>query len=98
MYHVIGTGLITIILYLISYFFSHSLKFYSLQFHRKIWNVILATTFILTALAGIFLALQITYKWNIPVIKTILKWHVELGTGMAFTGIFPFLMAFILFR
>lgn len=90
MYHVIGTGLTTIILYLISYFF-YRLKFYSLQFHRKIWNIILATTFILTALAGIFLALQITYKWDIPVIKTILKWHVELGIGMAFTGFFHFL-------
>jgi spermidine synthase len=90
MYHVIGTGLTTIILYLISYFF-YRFKFYSLQFHRKIWNVILASAFILTALAGIFLALQITYKWNIPAIKSILKWHVELGTGMAFTGFFHFL-------
>jgi spermidine synthase len=90
MYHVIGTGLTIIILYLISYFFYRS-KFYSLQFHRRLWNVILATAFILTALAGIFLALQITYKWNIPVIKTILKWHVEIGTGMAFTGMFHFL-------
>jgi spermidine synthase len=90
MYHVIGTGLTVSILYFISYFFYRS-RFYSLQFHRKLWNVILATTFILTALAGIFLALQITYKWNIPVIKTILRWHVELGTCMAFTGIFHFL-------
>jgi spermidine synthase len=90
MYHVIGTGLTIIILYLISYLFYRS-KFYSLQFHRRFWNVILATAFILTALAGIFLALQVTYKWNIPVIKTILKWHVEIGTGMAFTGIFHFL-------
>jgi len=90
MYHVIGTGLTTVILYFISYFFYRS-KFYSLQFHRKLWNVILATAFILTALAGIFLALQITYKWDIPVIKTVLKWHVEMGIGMAFTGIFHFL-------
>ncbi len=90
MYHVIGTGLTIIILYLISYFFSRS-KIYSLQFHRRLWNVILAAAFVLTVLAGIFLALQTTYKWNIPVIKTILKWHVEIGTGMAFTGIFHFL-------
>jgi spermidine synthase len=90
MYHVIGTGLTATILYLISYFF-YRFKFYSLHLHRKIWNVILATTFVLTALAGIFLALQITYKWDIPVVKTILKWHVEMGTGMAFTGLFHFL-------
>jgi spermidine synthase len=90
MYHVIGTGLTIIVLYLISYFFCRT-KIYSLQFHRKLWNSILASAFILTALAGLFLALQITFKWNIPVIKTILKWHVEIGIGLAVTGIFHFL-------
>lgn len=90
MYHVVGTGVIITILYLISYFFFRN-GFYSLQFHRKIWNIVLALTFILTALAGLFLALQITFKWDIPIIKTILKWHVEVGIGMAVTGVFHFL-------
>jgi spermidine synthase len=89
MYHVIGTGITIIILYLISYFF-YSCKIYSLQFHRKLWNIILAAAFILTALAGLFLALQTNYKWEIPVIKTILKWHVEIGIGLAITGLFHF--------
>ena len=66
---------------------------YSLQFHRKFWNSILALAFLITALAGVFMALQITYKWNIPFVKTILKWHVEFGIGMAFTGIIPFHLA-----
>jgi hypothetical protein len=44
--------------------------------------------FLLTAIAGVFIALQINYKWNVPVIKTITKWHVEFGIGMAITGIF----------
>ncbi len=90
MYHVIGTGLTAIILYLISYFF-YRIGYFSLQFHRKLWNSLLAIAFILTALAGVFLALQINYKWNIPVIKSVLKWHVEFGIGTAFTGIFHFL-------
>jgi spermidine synthase len=47
--------------------------------------------FLVTALAGVFMALQINYKWNIPVIKPVLKWHVEFGIGMAFTGIFHFI-------
>ena len=87
MYHVIGTGVTFIILYLISYFF-YRIGYYSLQFHRKLWNLILATAFILTAFAGIFMALQISYKWNIPFIKSVLKWHVLTGIGMTFTGIF----------
>jgi len=93
MYHVIGTGLTAILLYLLSYFFYRN-NFYSKQIHRKIWNVILATAFTLTALAGVFLALQINFKWNIPVIKTILKWHVEFGTGLAITGFFHLLWHF----
>jgi spermidine synthase len=87
MYHVVSTGIAAIILYLISYFFCVT-GFYSIQDHRKIWNTILAVIFIVAGAAGIFLALQITYKWNIPLIKTILKWHVEFGIALAFTALF----------
>jgi spermidine synthase len=51
----------------------------------------MAAVFVAAALAGLFLALQITYKWEIPFIKTILKWHVETGIAFAFTGIFHLL-------
>src|SRR5664280_1268956 len=87
MYHVISTGFTAILLYLISYFF-YRIGYYSLQLHRKFWNSILVAAFLLTAIAGVFLALQINYKWNIPFIKTVLKWHVEFGIGMAVTGLF----------
>ncbi len=87
MYHVIGTGSTAILLYLISYLF-YKTGYYSIQFHRKFWNSLLASAFLLTALAGVFLALQVNYKWNITFIKTILKWHVEFGIAMAITGFF----------
>jgi hypothetical protein len=90
MYHVIDTGLTIIIFYLISYFFCR-IGFYSQQFHRKLWNSLLAIAFVSTIVAGIFLALQVNYKWNIPSVKTILKWHVEFGIGMAFTGLIHFI-------
>jgi spermidine synthase len=90
MYHVIGTGIAATILYLISYFL-YQAGYYSLKFHRRIWNSILAISFILTAAAGLFLALQVNYKWDIPSIKQILKIHVESGIGMAFTAIFHFI-------
>jgi spermidine synthase len=86
MYHVISTCSITSLLYLISYFF-YRIGYYPLQTHRKLWNTILAFAFLITALAGIFLALQINYKWNIPFIKVLLKWHVEFGIALAVTGI-----------
>ncbi len=90
MYHVIGTGITVTVLYLISFIFYRT-GFYSLTAHRRLWNSILAITFIITALAGLFMALQINFKWNIPEIKSILKWHVETGAGMAITGIFHFI-------
>ncbi len=90
MYHVIGTCLAAIFLYLISYIFYY-IGYYSLQFHRKLWNLILASAFIITAVAGVFMALQINYKWNVPFVKSILKWHVEFGSGLAITGVFHFI-------
>ena len=90
MYHVISTGFTAILLYLISYFL-YRIGYYSLQFHRKLWNLILTVVFFITAIAGVFMALQISYKWNILFVKTILKWHVEFGIGMAFTGVFHFI-------
>jgi spermidine synthase len=86
MYHVISTGLVAISLYLISYFFFR-IGYYPLQTHRKLWNTILASAFLLTAVAGIFLALQINYKWHVPFIKELLKWHVEFGIALAVTGV-----------
>ncbi len=90
MYHVINTGLTALILYLLSLFLYRS-GIYTLDLHRKIWNSLLAVTFSITSLAGLFLALQINYKWDIPFTKTILKWHVETGIGMSLSGLFHLL-------
>jgi len=97
MYNVIGIGTATIGLYFISYILCR-VNIFPRQSHLKLWNFILAATFSLTALAGVFLALQITYKWNIPVIKTILKWHVEMGIGMTVTGFLHFFRHFSYFK
>jgi hypothetical protein len=97
MYHVAGTGLIAILLYLISYIF-YRIGYYSLSFHIKLWNYLLAAAFLITAVAGIFMALQVTYKWNVPFVKAILKWHVESGIGMAATGFFHFIRHYTYFK
>jgi len=89
MYRVQGTLIAVSLLYLISYSF-YRLGFITLAHHRKLWNSILAISFTFTALAGLFMALQINYKWNIPFIKTVLKWHVEIGILLATSGIFHF--------
>jgi len=96
MYHVIGTGSTAILLYLISYLF-YRIGYYPINFHRKLWNSLLAIAFIATVVAGLFMALQVTYKWNVPFVKTVLKWHVEFGIGMAITGIFHLIWHFSYF-
>jgi len=89
MYHVTGTVVTVSLLYTISFIFYRT-GFFPLTFHRKLWNTVLAVTFLFTALVGVFLALQVTFKWDIPIIKTVLKWHVETGVCLALTGIFHF--------
>lgn len=86
MYHVISTGIAIAILYLICNFF-YKAGFISQSDHRKIWNTILVVTFLMTALAGLTLALKITYKWQSPFFTELLKWHVETGIAFSFTGI-----------
>jgi spermidine synthase len=97
MYHVTGTGLTAVLLYILTYLFCR-INYFSLEFHKRLWNTILASAFLVTAAAGVFMALQISYKWDLPFVKTILKWHVEFGIGLAVTGIFHFIWHLSYFR
>jgi spermidine synthase len=97
MYHVAGTAITVTLLYLISFYFYRA-GLFSQVLHRKIWNSVLAATFVFTAFAGIFMALQINFKWDIPFIESLLKWHVETGVALVMTGIFHFLWHWSYFR
>jgi Predicted spermidine synthase with an N-terminal membrane domain len=97
MYHVFGTCLTVSILYFLSFCFYRA-GFYSLSLHRKIWNLVLAITMLFVALTGVFMALQVNYKWNIPFIKQLIKWHVEIGVGSTLICIFHFSWHFTYFR
>ena len=90
MYHVAGTAVTVSLLYIISLFFYRT-GLYSQAVHRTFWNSVLAITFLFTALAGIFMALQINFKWNIPFIKPLLNWHVGTGVVLGMTGLFHLL-------
>ncbi|HPY67834.1 MAG TPA: hypothetical protein PLP03_06700 [Bacteroidales bacterium] len=90
MYHVSGTVITVSLLYLISWIFCKT-GIFTKSIHRKIWNSVLAVVFLFTALAGILIALQINYKWEIRIIGSMLKWHVETGVCLGITGLFHFL-------
>lgn len=86
MYHVLPIGLTTLVIYLFTLSLS-STGFLDKQSHRLFWNWVLLATFLTAGLFGLFMALKITYKWNIPFSGQLLHWHVEIGIAMAFAAI-----------
>jgi spermidine synthase len=49
----------------------------------RIWNSILLITFLITGILGILMAVQTNYKLEWPMVKTLLKWHVDFGFAMS---------------
>jgi len=82
-YHVIPIGLTVLAFYLYTLYLS-STGFTARQSHRRIWNWVLLVVFTMTGLLGLFMALKITYRWDIPFYDQLLNWHVEAGISMTF--------------
>lgn len=59
-----------------------------LAFHRKIWNLILLLTFLVSCLFGFFLVIQLNYDFVLDWFKTVLYWHVQVGIGMTIIAVF----------
>ncbi len=86
-YALIPISILVLFFYTISFLISR-LEIITKTTHRKIWNVLLLITFFITALLGLFLAIKVNYKLEIPAFDNYLKWHVDFGIGMAFIAIF----------
>ena len=85
-YHVLPIGVTILVIYLFSLYLSTA-GFTGRQSHRRFWNWILLGSFLVTALFGLFMALKITYRWDIPFAGKLLHWHVETGISMAFAAV-----------
>ncbi len=82
------------IILLILYFVSLSLSKLSIiktSTHRKIWNVSLLIAFMVTALLGLTLAIQVNYKFKITFLRQLITLHVDFGIGMTMIAVFHFL-------
>jgi spermidine synthase len=84
-YHVLPIGVTILVTYLFSLYLSAS-GFTARHSHRRFWNWMLLLAFIAAALFGLFLALRITYRWEVDFAETLMHWHVEAGITMAFTA------------
>jgi spermidine synthase len=92
-YHLISIGILLTIFYLLS-LLAVRMKLLAVALHRKFWNSLLLIFFFSTALLGLFMALRVNYKWNIPWIDRAMQWHVDTGIALAFVAFFHFLWNF----
>jgi Mg/Co/Ni transporter MgtE len=62
----------------------------TLQAHRRLWNILLAATLIVSGALGIVLAYFIDSKFTISWYHNLLWYHVEFGIAMAVIGLIHF--------
>lgn len=89
-YLLIPIALVLLILYGISLLF-RQLDVISKSFHRKLWNYSLLATFLVAAILGTLMAVQVNYKMKVPGTEIVLKWHVNFGIAMSAIGLFHLL-------
>ena len=56
--------------------------------HRKIWNVLLLATFLITGIFGLILTIQLDYTLPFTIPFDLLFWHVEAGVAMTLISLF----------
>jgi len=86
-YHLILLFLITFFTYFLSLFLVKS-KIINLVIHRRIWNIILLISFLISGVLGLILAFSIDQKISISWYLSFLWLHVEFGIVMALVSIF----------
>jgi len=86
-YHLLSISLSLLLLYFISYILSKK-KIISPVNHKKIWNILLFVTFLISGVLGILLVIKINFGIAIPLPFNILFWHVEIGIAMFVICIF----------
>jgi cation transport ATPase len=85
-YSLIFISALTLGLYLLSWL-AIKMKLIKLSNHRKIWNVLLLLTFLVSCLFGFFLVIQINYDFVLSWYRTVLYWHVQVGIGMTIVAV-----------
>ncbi len=86
-YDLIVIGSTSLLIYLLTFFLSRR-NLIKKSTHRKIWNVLLLITFLVTGLIGLFLVIQLNYDVKLNWFASLLYYHVEFGIAMAAISIF----------
>ncbi len=96
-YRFIFFSALTIGTYLLSLIFVR-LNIYKKKIHRRIWNILLLVTFLVSGILGLILVLQINYQILSSWFLQFLKWHVDFGIGMAWISIFHIIWHYPYFK
>jgi len=86
-YHLVPIAVVLIILYFITYLLSKN-NIITKVAHRRIWNILLFITFLVSGILGIFLVIRINFAIPINLPFNILFWHVEAGIAMTVISFF----------
>jgi len=86
-YHLVPLAIIISLLYLLSKFLirKHKLK---ISTHKKIWNLILFFSFLISGGLAILLVIEANFQIKIPLPFNTIFWHVEIGIIMIVATIF----------
>ena len=96
-YDLAPISLFLIFLYVLSHILSKK-NIISIGNHRKLWNILLLVTFLVSGILGILLVIKINFGIAIPLPFNILFWHVEAGIAMAVISIFHILWHWTYFK
>ena len=86
-YSFVSITLMLIILYGITYILALQ-KRITIVTHRKIWNIILTITFLVSGILGLLLVLRINYGWFAEYYLKMLRLHVNFGMAMVIITFF----------
>lgn len=86
-YHFLLIFFVTFAFYFLS-FYLVKIKKISLITHRRVWNIILLISFLISGVIGLILAFSIDQKLSIAWYLSLLWLHVEFGIVMALISIF----------
>ena len=86
-YYISPIALLFFLVYAVS-FVLYKTKRIKVATHRKIWNVLLMVTFLITGIFGLLLTIQLDYKLPFTIPFDLLFWHVEAGIIMTLISLF----------
>lgn len=86
-YHLVPISLFLIILYALSRILLKK-KILNIITYKKIWNILLLITFLISGTLGVLLIIRINFNITAPTRFNALFWHVEIGIAMFIICIF----------